>query len=206
MIHQLITMPRDKPFFIACSGGIDSMTCASFYKRGGRSFTLAHFNHQTPQADQFQEFVSAWAAKNGIPFVSSKLTAERPKGTSREEFWRNERYAWFKTLGDPVATCHHLGDVSESWIFGACHGQPRLIMAKRDNIVRPFLTTTKESIVAWAKQHDVKWIEDRSNDDIRFARCNIRHNLIPRCLGINPGLLTMLAKKVIAAYKDTDQQ
>jgi len=54
------------------------------------------------------------------------------------------------------------------------------IPVKRENlIVRPFLFVSKEEIKKFAIEHNLKWREDATNQDLRFLRNKIRHILIP---------------------------
>ena len=206
MLRQLISIPRDQHFYIACSGGIDSMTIVDFYRKGSKRFSLAHFHHGTPQSDEFLEFVSGYATINSLALVVGKLSGEKPKDQSKEEFWRNERYKWLMSLNGTVATAHHLSDAIEGWIFSACHGTPKIILPRRDNIIRPFLLNTKTDILAWAAKYSVPFIEDKSNADTHFPRNNIRLNLMPLCLQINPGLHKTIRKKIIATSKKEPTQ
>jgi len=195
MLQQLINMSRTEHFYLACSGGVDSMAIADFYKRGNKNFSLAYFHHATPQADKMEEFVSSWAEKNGVRLVVGRLTTSKPKDSSPEEFWRNERYKFFGELKDKIITCHHLNDVAETWIFSALHGNPKLIAAENGQIVRPFIINTKQQLIDWAVRHNVPWIEDLSNEDVHYPRNRIRHNILKEALLVNPGLLKVLKKK-----------
>ena len=47
------------------------------------------------------------------------------KGESQEEYWRNERYAFFeKFKSSPIVTCHHLGDAVETWVMSLSPSAP----------------------------------------------------------------------------------
>ena len=59
----------------------------------------------------------------------------------------------------------------------------------------------KEKIVDWAVRKNVKYIDDPSNSETKFKRNLIRHEIMPHALKINPGLLTVLKKKLNTAYK-----
>jgi tRNA(Ile)-lysidine synthase len=201
VLHQLITIPREQRFVLACSGGSDSMALADFYKRGGRKFTAAYYNHGTPQADEMQRHVSLWCILNDVPFATSKLTTPKPKEKSPEEHWRDERYKWLLSDGLPVITAHHLNDVAETYLFTALNGTPRLIPARNGHIIRPFLTNPKSELTSWCVRHNIKWIEDQSNTNIKGPRNRIRHAIMPEALKVNPGLLTVLKKRVIAAHQ-----
>lgn len=197
MLHQLINFSRDQKFILACSGGVDSMAIADFYKRGGKNFAVAYFNHQTPQANVMSDFVSSWAANNNIPFITGTLSKEKDKKLSQEEYWRDERYAWLKSFNLPIVTCHHLNDAVETWIFSSLHGNSKTISFKNGNVFRPFLTNKKQDLIDWCIRHNVKWIEDQSNKDVSFPRNKIRHDIMPQALEINPGLYKVIKKKII---------
>lgn len=201
MLHQLVKLERDNPFIVACSGGVDSMAVADFYKRGGKNFSVAYFNHNTPHADAMEEVVFKWASDNHIACLVGEIRGTKPANLSPEEYWRNERYGWLHSHGLPVVTCHHLNDVAETWIFGALNGSPKLIAHSIEGggkwLYRPFLTNTKQALIDWCTKHNVKWFEDTSNTDVRFPRNRIRHNILPEALQVNPGLLTVLKKKLL---------
>jgi tRNA(Ile)-lysidine synthase len=203
MLHQLITIPRSQHFYLACSGGVDSMVVADFYHRGNKNFTLAYFNHNTPASSKFEETVRTFADKNSIPFVTASISGVRTKDSSQEEWWRVQRYEWLHSLKEDVITAHHLNDVAETWIFSSLHGNPKIILPRWKNIVRPFLTTTRAEILQWANdpRHPLTWCEDTTNDNIHFPRNNIRHRILPLCLEINPGLLKVMKKKVFATLE-----
>lgn len=198
MLKQLFNMSANEHFYVACSGGVDSMAVADFYRRGKKNFTLAYFNHGTPQSTDMQDFIKSWAVDNGVPFVFQAINSNRQKGISPEEHFRNARYEWLNSLNGKIVTCHHLNDVAETWIFSSLHGNPKLIKAINNNIYRPFLINTKQEMVNWCVNKNVKWVEDISNKDVNIPRNRIRHNILPECLQINPGLLKVLKKKILA--------
>jgi len=46
-------------------------------------------------------------------------------------------------------------------------------------LLRPLLDVTQAQIVAYARQHQLQWIEDPSNRDVQFNRNYLRHQLWP---------------------------
>ena len=46
-------------------------------------------------------------------------------------------------------------------------------------IYRPFLNVTREELLAYARENNLEWCEDESNDDVTFARNKVRHDLLP---------------------------
>lgn len=173
------------------------MAVSSFYAMGNKNFTLAYFNHNTSQSSEMGRFIAEWAHANNVRFTHGTITKERPKGTSKEEHWRSERYDWLRSLNKPIVTCHHLDDVVETWLFSSMHGNPKLINLVNNNVYRPFLSTEKEVLKNWCVRHDVPWVEDKSNQDVSYPRNRIRHNIVPEALMVNPGLKKVLRKKVL---------
>ena len=200
MFHLVHGIPHE-PFAIAVSGGLDSMTFLKFlslYK--SNEFTVLHFNHGTEHGNEAERFVIRHCLDNGYELKVGRIKNERKRGQSLEEYWRNERYAFFSEYKGKIITCHHLNDVVETWLFTSLNGNPKLIPAERGNFIRPFLASRKEDIVSFYKRHGVTHIEDPSNSEQEHARNIIRHSLIPCALKINPGIHTTIRNKVVSRY------
>jgi len=197
MLHQLFQVDRTTPFIVACSGGADSMAVVDFYRKGGKNFQVAYFNHGTALADKMELHVQHWCKLNQIPLLLGEISPNkiRPKDSSPEEYWRDARYEWLLNHKLPVVTAHHMNDVAETWIFSALHGTPKLIQAKNGAVYRPFLLNAKADLVDWCVRNEVEWVEDSTNLDVHFPRNRIRHNILPESFLVNPGLLKVLKKK-----------
>lgn len=202
MLHLSLKLNSKQPFIIACSGGVDSMAAVDFLHRGGKNFKVAYFNHRTLCSDHFLSRIEWWCKRNNRELLIGHLNSERPKGTSLEEHWRNERYAFLRSFKTPIITCHHLNDAMETWIFGSIHGKPKLIPIVNEDVIRPFLLNPKGAMIDWCKQHGLSWYEDPSNADTHFPRNRIRHNILPEYLKVNPGFVKVIKKKVLAQMKE----
>jgi tRNA(Ile)-lysidine synthase len=216
VLHQLFNMPRSEKFYVAVSGGVDSMAVASFYREGDKQFSVCYFNHGTAQADVMEAHVSAWAKDNHVAIELGHIKHFRPKEKkeSPEEYWRAARYDFFGKLpcqcrlasdpcGPKVVLGQHLDDAAETYLFSAINGTPKLIKSRVKypynlTVLRPFLTTRKEELREWAVKHNVSWVEDASNADVHYPRNKIRHDLMPHVLQVNPGFLTVIRKKILA--------
>jgi tRNA(Ile)-lysidine synthase len=162
-----------------------------FLRNSGRDVIPLYFNHQTPFGIKSQAFLEGL----DIGVLCGTLDEQPTKGESLEAFWRNQRYKFFDQFADrPVVTCHHLSDQIETMVMGFAHGKIRKIPAIRGNYIRPFLNVTKDEILSYCERHEVKFVDDPSNNDTRFARNRIRANVIPELLKVNPGLFKSLGK------------
>jgi tRNA(Ile)-lysidine synthase len=189
-----ILVPLPKKLIIACSGGVDSMAVVDFLKRK-HEITIAYFNHRTQHGEKAAEFVSRYCGDNNLVMLYGSPRSVKLKEESQEEYWRRERYDFLSELG-PVITCHHLDDCVETYIWSSLHGTPKVIPLTRGNVLRPFLTTRKQELMAWCVRHNVSWIEDESNQDTKYMRNYVRNVMMPHALHVNPGLHTVV-KKII---------
>jgi tRNA(Ile)-lysidine synthase len=196
MIRLLNALPRT--VVVACSGGLDSMAALDFLRRRHHT-QVAFFDHGTVASEHGLATVRTYCSQHDIPLAIGKISQPRPPGISPEEHWRNERYGFLDRLpgSEPVVLAHHLDDAVETWIWGSCHGQPRIMNYQRGRCVRPFLRTPKQQLVAWTQRHAVTWYEDHSNRDLRYSRNQIRHAVMPEILKVNPGIATMVQRKIL---------
>lgn len=195
MIKALM-IPQE-PFFLACSGGEDSMAVLHFLMQSHRHhLSVLHINHGTPHASLAQQCVETFCSLQRIPHQTHHLDPTLPKGQSKEAIWRARRYDVFHQAGRPVVTAHHLDDCMETWVFTSLHGEGKIIPFRNKNVIRPFLLTRKKDLASYVVRKNIPHTLDPSNTDIRFARNNIRHQLMPLCIEINQGLHTTVGKKV----------
>lgn len=178
--------------YLACSGGVDSMFAYHFLRQGRRNVTPLYFNHGTEFGDICEKFI-----KNlDIGAICGKITKQREKGRSQEDFWRECRYEFLDKFDDmPVITVHHLDDQIETFIQGIAHGNlNRKIPYKRGNYLRPFLKVKKREIIEYSTRHNLKYMDDPSNLLNKYTRNRIRNTIIPQLLDVNPGLYKSLSK------------
>lgn len=201
MIHLNQKLP--KTFYLAFSGGVDSLAAAHFLSRSNKRFALLHFNHGCEFSDEIQRQVEDRASRLNVPLVTRRIShAQAPEGRSVEEYWRTERYKALNALATsvmPVLTCHHLDDAVESWVWSAMHGKPHLIKPKTNNdtTLRPFLLTEKDAFVDYATRNGLEPVDDPVNRDGHLIRNYIRANMLPHAYHINPGLKKVIRKKYL---------
>lgn len=196
----------DREVYIACSGGVDSMAVVDFLSKNHK-VNLMFFNHGTETSKDALEFLTDWvndqkkAAYRRAQYIPSltvgHITRDKEKSESWEEYWRIQRYEWFHSYDHPIITCHHLDDCLETWIFTSLNGEGRVIPYSNNNVIRPFRVNEKAEFVNWCRRKNVPWIEDSSNQDTKYMRNFIRHELVPKALVVNPGLHKVIRKKVL---------
>jgi tRNA(Ile)-lysidine synthase len=192
----------EREVWVACSGGIDSMVAVDFLSRNHK-VNVMFFDHGTQTSSEAKEFLKEVYYRhsdyNPTPCHSLNFgTVSRAKNAneSLEEYWRNMRYEWFHSFDVPIITCHHLDDCAETWIWSSLNGTGKIIPYANRNVIRPFRLNRKSEFINWARRKEVNWLEDSSNEDTKHMRNFIRHEIMSKALVVNPGLHTVIAKKV----------
>jgi len=164
----------------------------------GVSVLALHVHHGlSANADAWLDRASALCARwvrRGLPveLVATRL-AERPApGQSVEAWARRSRYRALREMArargvDLVLLAHHRRDQAETFLLQALRGggvaalsaMPKVV--RRDGVTwaRPWLGQSREAIEAYARRHRLRWIDDDSNDDVRFARNRLRRRVWP---------------------------
>ena len=200
MIKLLGKIPNN--ISVAVSGGVDSMFALDFLNNGRRSIRVLHFNHNTEHSSEAEQFVRRYCENHSLPCTVGRLVGPKGANTSWEEYWRIQRYSFFEQHNDrPIVTAHHLNDAIEWWIFSSLHGESKLIPRNNEkyNVIRPFLLTPKNKIVAWAENKSVPFLQDPSNFSRKHMRNVIRHDIVPTASLVNPGLEKTISKRLLDA-------
>ena len=199
---------------LAVSGGIDSVVLCELCSQAGYSFTIAHCNFQLrgEESERDQEFVKKLAEKyNAELFLQKFETASyaKEKKLSIQVAARELRYGWFNELLDAkekkeapvkVLTAHHLNDNIETLMMNFFKGTGvaglRGMLPEQGRIVRPLLFATKEELLRFAKESNLDWVQDSSNESDKYSRNYLRHNIIPLVQKIFPEAEHNLAANV----------
>ena len=128
---------------VAVSGGADSMALLHFVaQERRRSVTAAVYDHGTGAHTAAFPLVEQLCDRLKINVVTAQLSEDRARGQSKEDHWRQQRYQWLRSLGVPVLTAHNLDDVAETWLWSSLHGQPTLMPAENQGVLRPLLAVS----------------------------------------------------------------
>jgi tRNA(Ile)-lysidine synthase len=82
------------------------------------------------------------------------------------------------------------------------HGKGKIIPYTNQNVIRPFRLNRKSEFENWCRRFNVPWIEDQSNQDTKYMRNFIRHEVMPKVMVINKGIHKVVAKKVEKDYEN----
>ena len=194
---------KNSRFYIAVSGGIDSMVLVHLFQHFKYEFGLLHCNFKLrgDESDDDMRFIHDYAEKNRlqlrIGFFETETIAKEIK-ESIQVTARMLRYNWFyeqmeENKVDYVATAHHLDDVLETFLINLSRGTGldglTGIPSQNDKIIRPLLPFSRKEIEHYANENNIQWREDSSNASDKYVRNKIRHHITPILKEINPNFL-----------------
>ncbi len=188
---------------VGFSGGQDSSVllhalnqCAKI--ESGLFIRAIHVHHGLhPFADDWADHCQSIANSLQIPLSVIRLNLRPLQGESIENVARKGRYTAFQKTLQPneiLVTAHHLEDQAETILLqllrGAglkgLSGMPLMREFQQGWHARPFLEISKKMIEEYAQLEKLTWIEDSSNNELKFARNYVRHELTPRLAKANP--------------------
>ncbi|RAR70650.1 tRNA lysidine(34) synthetase TilS [Flavobacterium aciduliphilum] len=202
-IHTTFPFLLERKFYIAVSGGLDSMVLVHLFQQMKCSFGMLHCNFQlrATESDEDMKFVLAYAAQHQIPCevqqFNTKIYAEKNK-LSIQLAARELRYQWFEAQRqanhyDYILTAHHLDDTLETFLINFSRGTGLEgltgIPQQNETIVRPLLPFSREAIWHYAQDNQLQWREDSSNASDNYLRNKIRHHLVPILKELNTSFL-----------------
>ncbi len=198
---------------VGCSAGPDSMALLHVLNTLSRRLDVApaavYVDHglRPEETGREKELVEARAALLDVDFHYRRVNvageAEKRK-ISIEHAARDLRYGVLEKLaleyGEArIAVAHTADDQAEELLLRLIRGTGRAGLSGmkmiRDNlIIRPFLTRTKEELLAYLRRYDIPWLEDSSNLETRFLRNRLRLEVIPDLAKINPNITETLRR------------
>jgi tRNA(Ile)-lysidine synthase len=201
---------------VAFSGGRDSTALLHAVLRmtAGTGLRVAalHVHHGLqPQADlwlaQLRRRCARWARDGAdLSFHFRRLEGQPGPGDSVEAWARRGRYAALAEMAHAVGTslvllAHHRRDQAETFLLQALRGggaaglsgMPRSAMRDGITWARPWRDMPREVIEAYVRQHRLRFIDDASNDDPRFARNRLRLQVWPALSAAVPDMEASLA-------------
>ncbi len=191
----------NKKVALAISGGIDSMVLLDAFLKLRKFYKLTlyalHYNHKW-RDDSYKDslLVKDFCRKNNIIFIYKEATGKIIKS---EENAREKRYDFFKEASiyhsfNYVCTAHHKDDQIETILFRLARGtgpngllpiKETLPLTDKTLLFRPFLDITKKEINDYAIKNKIKFIKDKTNDDLKYKRNLIRLKILPLFSRIN---------------------
>ena len=186
---------NSQSILVAFSGGLDSTVLLHQLVQWRAqhpevALRAIHIHHGlSPHADSWVQHCESVCMQWQVPLVVERVHLE-DDGLGIEAQARRARYQTFaQTLlpGEVLMTAQHLDDQCETFLLALKRGSgPAGLSAMGEcspfagtQLIRPLLAQTREALETWARQHELCWIEDESNQDDTYDRNFLRLRVTP---------------------------
>ncbi len=204
--EMLPLLPAQSSILVGLSGGVDSVVLLHLLHRLSSQFnwqlSALHVHHGiSANADAWRDFCVELCARLRIPLLIKDVDIAPLREMGIEAAARKLRYEAFAGQQcDFVALAQHTDDQAETLLLQLLRGagirgasaMPQMIYRNDTaSVVRPLLHCSRAEILAYAKDNELQWIEDESNQDDWYPRNYLRHRVLP------------LLDEKFPAYRDT---
>ncbi len=187
-------IPNNSSVIIATSGGPDSMVLLTLLlavkKEKNLKLVCAHVNHKLrKESDDEAEMVKKYCEKENIIF--EYMIIDKYKGNT-ENYARAKRYEFFdkliKKYSSPyLLTAHHGDDLTETIMMRLIRGSSlkgyagfsEITEKNGYKIYRPLITKTKAELLNYAKENNIPYAIDQTNESDNYTRNRIRKYILP---------------------------
>lgn len=209
-LKQFCLINPASTYWVAYSGGLDSHVLLSLFAKLRETLLInvraVHINHGlSKNAVSWAEHCAVVCRDLKIDFATYVISVDTQNGTSVEECAREKRYAIFADLlqeGDMLLTAHHKDDQAETFLLQLLRGagvkglsaMPEVKPFAKAMHARPLLTFSRAQLLQYATEQGLSWIEDESNQNTKYTRNFIRHDLMPLLSAREPAATQLIAR------------
>ena len=203
-------LQRGRPVVAMLSGGRDSVCLLDLAARlcGPENVGALHVNYglrADADADERHcvelcerlgvELEVVHATRAPAPAPSSGGRGGDPEPSGNLQAWAREvRYAEAERLAGArdalIAAGHTASDQVETILYrlAASPGRRALLgmAASEGRLIRPLLGVSREQTGAYCQARGLRWRDDSSNEDQRYARTRVRHDLVAALRAVHP--------------------
>jgi tRNA(Ile)-lysidine synthase len=182
------------PIWVAYSGGVDSHVLLHLLAKQPdlkNRLRAIHINHGlNTAASQWSQHCAEVADALDVPFFSIQVSVTEIEKLGMEAAARQARYNAILSHvieHDVVLTAQHQHDQAETLLIQLLRGagpkglaaMPSVTSKRNITFLRPFLNVTQSQILTYAEHYQLEWVEDPSNQERRWARNYLRHEVWP---------------------------
>ena len=187
-----IDLNNDNYVIVGVSSGPDSMALLHILETNLKcKIVCAHINHNVrKQSNEEEEYLKKYCNQKNIIFESLKITSYKESNFENEA--RKKRYAFYEKLltkynSHNLFLAHHGDDLIETIIMKIIRGSnlegyagiKTFSYLNNYKIIRPLLSLTKEDILKYNKDNNIKYYIDDTNDNTIYTRNRYRKCFLP---------------------------
>ena len=193
-LHSVV--PPNRSIVLGLSGGMDSVVLLHLLHNLAPRFewrlSALHVHHGISRnADAWANFCAELCARYAIPLHVEHVDIALLRDVHGiEAAARKLRHAAFaKQFCDFVALAQHADDQAETLLLQLLRGAGvkgaaamplvKPASAHMHATLRPLLDISRGTLLEYAQQHSLQWVEDESNADDSYPRNFLRHRVLP---------------------------
>ena len=179
------------PIVVGVSSGPDSMCLLNILEKKTKDIIVCHINHNVrKESKKEEEYLKEYCKNHNLIFESMTITSYRESNFENEA--RKKRYAFYEEIlkkyhSNYLFLAHHGDDLIETVLMKIARGSnidgyagiKKISKVKDYYIVRPLLGYTKEDIMKYNKDNNIKYYIDKTNEDTSYTRNRYRKNILP---------------------------
>ena len=204
---QLIPQ-KEKTIFLAISGGVDSVVLLDLLSNLSTKIHLLHVNYHLrgEESEQDEQLVRQLAKRYSceLTVLDFDMNAHlKEQGGNLQDEARKIRYNFFADYVKShsiLMTAHHFDDQMETFFMHLSRKSGIAGMScmaeKNDQHWRPLLAFRKAELSAYAKEHQLAFREDKSNQENKYLRNRWRNEWIPMMEKSIPALAESVAQLI----------
>ena len=185
---------QNERILVGVSAGVDSMVMLHALHHIYPNVAVAHcnFSLRPIEADNETELVKQYCEKLKIEchVVKFDTMAHCAKtGLSTQIACRELRYDFFEKLCQEfsyskIAIAHNLDDCVETQLINSLRGAAlkgfASITPRNGKVIRPMMSCSRYEVVDYASSENVPYLNDSSNNEDKYLRNKLRHNVVPQ--------------------------
>lgn len=218
IIDRITRVAGKNHIWVAFSGGVDSHVLLHLLATSQQKLPLSviHIDHGLhPDSATWAIHCESIATDLNVRFIAISVAVDDIVEVGMESAARTARYqAIINTIqtDDVVVTAQHQEDQAETLLLQLLRGagpkglsaMPAVSPLGSGQLMRPLLQISKSDILAYAKQHDLQWVDDPSNADTRWDRNYLRHQLWPTLTQRWPAAAKTLSRSASHCAESSD--
>lgn len=215
--------PNDT-IIIGLSGGPDSMCLLDIILNLNIKLNIicAHINHNIrKESKEEMKFIQEYCKNKCLKLETTTFDKKSSSLDYNELELREKRYKYFEELykkynAKYLLTAHHGDDLIETILMRISRGSNLKgysgfqVESKKNGmrVLKPLIYTTKEEINKYNEEHNIKFVNDKTNDEDNYTRNRYRHNVLPFLKKENKSIhlkYLKFSKELIKYYEFVDK-
>ena len=191
-ISNFIGKKTAHKYFIACSGGVDSMLLLNVFHQLNLTVSALHVNYKLRGIDseKDQALIEEFCKQQNIPCYIKQIDLQKKLdelGGNLQDEARKVRYSFFESFKShddcTIVLGHHADDQIETFFLNLARNSGVMglagMLSEHNGYIRPLLAVSKNQIVEYALSNKIVWREDVSNQSNKYSRNKLRNVILP---------------------------